>query len=52
MATVKDVALRAGVSLGSVSNYLNGKRLKPKTASRIKKPWMNSIIIKILLQVG
>ncbi|WWL93924.1 LacI family DNA-binding transcriptional regulator [Pediococcus acidilactici] len=37
MATVKDVALRAGVSLGSVSNYLNGKRLKPKTASRIKK---------------
>lgn len=37
MATVKDVATLAGVSIGSVSNYLNGKQQKKVTAQRIKQ---------------
>lgn len=36
MATVKDVALLAGVSVGSVSNYLNGKQQRKNTVVRIK----------------
>ena len=36
--TIKDVAVRAGVSLGTVSNYLNGKvRVSKKTSEKIEK---------------
>lgn len=37
MATIQDVARLAGVSVGSVSHYLNGKKLKPKTATKIER---------------
>ncbi|WP_317695801.1 LacI family DNA-binding transcriptional regulator [Xylocopilactobacillus apis] len=37
MVNMKDVAKEAGVSLGTVSNYLNQKKLKPETEKRIKK---------------
>ena len=33
--TVKDVAAVAGVSVGTVSRYLNGERLKPRNAERV-----------------
>ena len=37
-ATIKDVALHAGVSLGTVSNYINEtKAISPDTADRIKQ---------------
>jgi LacI family transcriptional regulator len=37
-ATIKDVALQAGVSLGTVSNYINEtKTISPETAGRIKQ---------------
>lgn len=36
MVTAKDVAALAGVSLGSVSNYLNGKRQRKSTSENIK----------------
>src|SRR6478736_8442740 len=37
-ATIKDVALHAGVSLGTVSNYINEtKTISPHTAIRIKQ---------------
>ena len=37
MATIKDVAKHADVSIGTVSNYLTGsKHVLPKTASRIE----------------
>lgn len=36
MATAKDVAILAGVSIGSVSNYLNGKHQRKDTAKKIK----------------
>ena len=36
-ATIKDVALRAGVSLGTVSNYINDtKPLAPETSTRVR----------------
>lgn len=38
MTTVKDVASMAGVSIGTVSNYLTGKRnVSPQTAEQIQK---------------
>lgn len=37
MPTIKDVAAKAGVSIGSVSNYLNGKVIKKKNAELIQK---------------
>ena len=37
MATAQDVATLAGVSIGSVSNYLNGKQQRKSTAEKIKK---------------
>ncbi|RMC48129.1 LacI family DNA-binding transcriptional regulator [Lactobacillus sp. ESL0225] len=37
MSTIKDVAALAGVSIGSVSNYLNGKQQRESTSKRIKK---------------
>lgn len=36
-ATVKDVAARAGVSVGTVSRYLNGRSLRSHNAQRIKE---------------
>ncbi|MEI6100839.1 MAG: extracellular solute-binding protein [Eubacteriales bacterium] len=37
MSTIKDVALLAGVSIGTVSNYLSGvKHVQPETAKKIK----------------
>lgn len=36
MATMKDVAKLAGVSLGSVSNVINGKTVKPETLDKVK----------------
>lgn len=35
MATMKDVALEAKVSLGSVSNVINGKDVKPETYNKV-----------------
>lgn len=37
MATIKDVAKRAGVSVGSVSNFINNIEVKPKTRLAIEK---------------
>jgi len=36
MTNMKDVAQEAGVSLGSVSNYLNEKKIRPDAEERIK----------------
>lgn len=36
MATIKDVAVRAGVSSGTVSNVLNGKQVSPKKARLVR----------------
>lgn len=36
-STVKDVAARAGVSVGTVSRYLNGQSLRSRNAQRIKE---------------
>lgn len=36
VATAKDVATLAGVSIGSVSNYLNGRHQRKSTAEKIK----------------
>lgn len=35
MVNMKDVAQEAGVSLGTVSNYLNNKRVRPDAKSRV-----------------
>lgn len=35
--TVKDVALRAGVSVGTVSRFLNGHRLRDHSARRVRE---------------
>lgn len=37
MATIKDVAKRAGVSVGSVSNFINNMEVKPKTKFLIEE---------------
>lgn len=37
MATIKDVAKKAGVSVGSVSRYINNFELKPKTKVAIEE---------------
>lgn len=37
MSTIQDVAKLAGVSAGSVSHYINGKQLRPLTASKIQQ---------------
>lgn len=37
MATIKDVAKKAGVSVGSVSRYINNFEVKPKTRIAIEK---------------
>lgn len=34
---MKDVAYEAGTSVGTVSNYLNGKRIRPELAKKISK---------------
>ncbi|MGK0607090.1 LacI family DNA-binding transcriptional regulator [Enterococcus gilvus] len=36
MSTIQEVAKLAGVSVGSVSHYMNGKRVRPETAARIE----------------
>lgn len=36
MATIQEVAKHAGVSVGSVSRYLNGHHLRPQNAERIE----------------
>lgn len=36
MTTVKDLAKEAQVSLGTISNYLNGKEILPKNAEKIE----------------
>lgn len=35
--TIKDVALRSGISVATVSKYLNGVPVRPKTAEKISK---------------
>ena len=35
MVTMKDVAMEANVSLGSVSNVINGKEVKPDTYNKV-----------------
>jgi len=37
MVTIKEVAMRAGVSVGSVSRYLNGYKLKEQNMKKIKQ---------------
>lgn len=37
MATIQEVAQHAGVSVGSVSNYLNGQKLRAQNAEKIKQ---------------
>lgn len=37
MSTIQEVALRAGVSAGSVSRYLNGYQLKPRNEEAIEQ---------------
>lgn len=37
MATIKDVARKSGLSLGTVSNYLNGREIRPGNARRIQE---------------
>lgn len=37
MVTIKDIATQAGVSVGSVSRYLNGYRLKQGNEEKVKK---------------
>jgi len=37
MATIQEVAQLAGVSVGSVSRFLNGYKLKEKNEEKIKK---------------
>lgn len=37
MVTIKDVARISGLSLGTVSNYLNGKEILPKNAEKIEE---------------
>ncbi|WP_318767521.1 LacI family DNA-binding transcriptional regulator [Lactiplantibacillus carotarum] len=37
MPTIQEVATLAGVSVGSVSRYINGKNLRPQTATSIQK---------------
>ena len=36
MSTIKDVALQAGVTIGTVSNYLNGKAVRSDNQARIE----------------
>lgn len=36
MTTIQEVAKLAGVSVGSVSHYINGKKLRPQTATSIE----------------
>ncbi|MHC5217343.1 LacI family DNA-binding transcriptional regulator [Enterococcus sp. LJL128] len=37
MATIQEVAKAAGVSVGSVSRYLNGHKLRPENSERIRQ---------------
>lgn len=37
MATIKDIAKMTGISLGTISNYLNGKTILPENAEKIEK---------------
>lgn len=51
MATINDVAKRANVSVGSVSRYLNGEKLKEKNVEKIEEAihslgYMPNIIAK------
>ena len=36
MATIKDVASMAGVSMSTVSKYINGKNVRPECADAIR----------------
>ena len=36
MATIRDLAAMTGLSLGTISNYLNGKTIKPQNAEKLK----------------
>ncbi|MCT7730727.1 MAG: LacI family DNA-binding transcriptional regulator, partial [Lactobacillus iners] len=37
MTNMKDVAREAGVSVGTVSNYINGKKVRPVVAKSIEQ---------------
>lgn len=37
MATIRDICKLTGLSLGTVSNYLNGKKIQEKNAAKIEK---------------
>lgn len=37
MSTIKDLCKITGLSLGTVSNYLNGKKIKPENAEKIEQ---------------
>lgn len=37
MSTIKDLCKITGLSLGTISNYLNGKQIRPENAAKIEK---------------
>lgn len=49
MSSIREVARMAGVSIGSVSRYLNGQQLKEANMQKLRQLLNSWIIKKILL---